>query len=245
MKTSFTKHLFVAVAALFGFAHANAQTITICNCDNPGTYDCTDTITVDIQACNKSNVCISMAPITHTLAPGQCANYTFSPPAGYALKYNTSVFTVHSGAYHPTFGNSSTTSYSNCIDPTGTNCGITHWTMGSNTSYTICPDLIVGCRKANANEGIAGVKELSNITTCNLYPNPTFNEANFSFSLNKNENVKLEVYNSLGAMVYSSGTVLALAGENKITIEGLGTGMYDVVFKTEGGLLTRRLVIQK
>lgn len=274
MKTVLFKRLLPVLFAWICFSDANAQTATfslnICNCN---TFSCTAVITVSIRECADRGMtnCSWLTPVTQTITPGSCQTYTWNLTFPHYIDYTSATFTVTSGSYSATFGTSTTTDFGNCYDPTGTNCGVTHWTAGTGlTSYTICPDFIVGtCRRANPNEGsisaggevtagqttaidqpdigiktATGIKLITNVSTFDLYPNPAHGETNISFALEKPETIQIEIYDITGTKVYSTEKA-AQAGSSKITVNTLGTGMYYVMFKSAGGTITRKLLIQE
>lgn len=93
-----------------------------------------------------------------------------------------------------------------------------------------------------------GVEESPNIieSVGNLYPNPTTNNAQFSLVLKQESAVKVEVFNSLGALVYNS-TEQKLAGKNKLSLDcsNFNSGLYFVTVTSGESKITKRLVINK
>ena len=76
----------------------------------------------------------------------------------------------------------------------------------------------------------------------NVYPNPFANNANISFNLQKAENVKVNVYNIIGELVYSIDNGQMSKGEHKVKIDGskLPSGMYFVNLITgENNIVTK------
>ncbi|MGQ0828705.1 MAG: T9SS type A sorting domain-containing protein [Bacteroidota bacterium] len=78
-----------------------------------------------------------------------------------------------------------------------------------------------------------GIDEQS-VTGINVYPNPANNVVNVSYELLNNENVKIELINNIGQVVYSqtpdnSGKGMHTA---KIDTDGLATGIYMLNIKT-------------
>lgn len=92
-----------------------------------------------------------------------------------------------------------------------------------------------------------GVANLSEGVSFEVYPNPTNSDANISFSLVKDQNVTVEVYNTLGQNVYSQNEGTMGSGQHLITVPGNGlkSGVYFVRVTTEDGTSTQKLVIQK
>ena len=94
---------------------------------------------------------------------------------------------------------------------------------------------------------ISGMEEISSGVYFNLYPNPTSDDANIQFSLDKEQNVSIEVYNMLGQSMYSLNEGMMSSGQHTITIPGKGltSGVYFVKFTTDNASTTQKLVIQK
>ncbi len=92
-----------------------------------------------------------------------------------------------------------------------------------------------------------GMEELSNGVYFEMYPNPTNNNTNINFTLQKDQNVNVEVYNMLGEKVYSANQGRMSTGQHVIEINGtnLQSGVYFVRFNTDNVTTTKKLVIQK
>jgi hypothetical protein len=239
------------------------QTLTVCNCANLS-YTCTYVITVNIQACDRNHLhCVSMSPQTQTIAPGTCYTFSFNPPVGDGLVYSSATFSVTNTSNSATanFSAATTSSPGNCFDASGSGGGVTDWTAnGAQTSYTICPDLIVwDVKNASATKKQGEVQAGANRSTSttnpkgpgiettdsyNIYPNPTSSEANVSINSSKNKTVKVEVFNWRHETVYSQDKEL-MKGENAIKIDGLSEGIYYVLLHTEEGIITRKFSVQK
>jgi hypothetical protein len=96
----------------------------------------------------------------------------------------------------------------------------------------------VGIRDLN-NDVLAGISE--------LYPNPTSGSA-VSFDLAKDEELKFQVYNSLGSLVYSGSKQKYSAGKNKLALDAasLSNGVYFVTISDNNSAkITKRLVVNK
>ena len=80
-----------------------------------------------------------------------------------------------------------------------------------------------------------------------LYPNPTNNNTNLAFKLDKNENVNIQVYNMLGEQVYSANEGMMSSGLHTISINGSSfqNGVYFVRFTTDYASSTKKLIIQR
>lgn len=106
-------------------------------------------------------------------------------------------------------------------------------TLGFNAIYNSAD---VGIR-SNSNS-LAGLSD--------LYPNPNPG-AVVSFDLAKDDELKFQVYNSLGSLVYSAPKQKYAAGRNKLSFEsaGLSNGVYFVTVTGNTGKTTKRLVVNK
>ena len=95
---------------------------------------------------------------------------------------------------------------------------------------------------------MTGVEELTaDFGTVSIYPNPASTLANIAMSLNSDENVTVNVYNALGALVYSENNGKLSAGEHLINIntEHFANGIYNVTISTGKGMITKKVVINK
>jgi hypothetical protein len=94
-----------------------------------------------------------------------------------------------------------------------------------------------------------GVKEVTGTTVSNVsnsFPNPTSTTAVVKVSLNKAEDITLNVTNSIGQMV-STQTVKGVAGENQLTIDAssLNSGIYFYTVISGNSKVTRKLTVTK
>ena len=80
----------------------------------------------------------------------------------------------------------------------------------------------------------------------NLYPNPSSNIAGFSLTLTHESTVKVQVYNSLGSLVYN-GSEQLLNGKNKLAVDcaNFNNGLYFVTVTAGNSKVTKRLVVNK
>lgn len=106
-------------------------------------------------------------------------------------------------------------------------------TLGFNAIYNTSD---VGIR-SNSNS-LAGLSE--------LYPNPNPGAA-ISFDLTKDDELKFQVYNSLGSLVYTAPKQKYVAGKNKLSFDSasLSNGVYFVTVTGNTGKTTKRLVVNK
>ncbi len=95
------------------------------------------------------------------------------------------------------------------------------------------------------NEQPTGINKLINPeASFNIFPNPSNGLFEIKFFYNSNLNTNVQLLNSLGQVVYNED-ILNIKKENslKIDIENLPKGIYTVLFKTEGQLISKLLFI--
>ena len=83
----------------------------------------------------------------------------------------------------------------------------------------------------NALASTTGIADpISNFSAINLFPNPAGNTTEISYSLQSSSDVKIEVFNLVGATVKSISAGIQSAGEQKIKIDcsDLNNGIYFV-----------------
>lgn len=95
---------------------------------------------------------------------------------------------------------------------------------------------------------LAGVNEHANVleSVSNIYPNPSTNNANITVVLTDEVPVKVQVFNSLGALVYN-GTEQSLSGKNKLAVDctNFNSGLYFITVTAGNSKVTKRLVVNK
>ena len=74
------------------------------------------------------------------------------------------------------------------------------------------------------------VEENTAASNLNLFPNPSNTTANLTFDLNDKQEVTVNVYNSIGAVVYTENKGTLAAGKQNIVLntEAYANGMYLV-----------------
>ena len=94
---------------------------------------------------------------------------------------------------------------------------------------------------AGIKENVKAIQDVGNVN-----PNPVNNLAQVSFNLNEEASVKIQVYNSLGAIVYS-GADHGSAGKNKLNIDcsNYSSGLYFVAISSADTKITRKFVVNK
>jgi hypothetical protein len=95
--------------------------------------------------------------------------------------------------------------------------------------------------------GITGEDELNVTNSVQMYPNPFTETAYVSFSTSQTETVSVNVYNSIGKLVYTLSNKDYSAGTHTITIDGkeLNSGMYFVNLKIGENSYKQKLVLTK
>ncbi len=99
-------------------------------------------------------------------------------------------------------------------------------------------------KTANSN----GISELnSSISNISIYPTPAKNAASLSLDLIQNENVTVNVINTVGQVVYSQNLNNLSAGNHVINFnaENWASGIYNINISTTNGTTSRKLVITK
>jgi len=94
--------------------------------------------------------------------------------------------------------------------------------------------------------GTTGINTVQNLANFSVYPNPASTEANVTVSLVKSENVSVNVYNSIGALVFSENKAMP-AGDNSVTINtaAFAKGLYNVTISTNQESSTKKLIVTK
>ncbi len=95
---------------------------------------------------------------------------------------------------------------------------------------------------------LLSVNENANVleSVSNIYPNPSTNNANITIVLTDESTVKVQVYNSLGALVYN-GAEQHLYGKNKLSVDctNFNSGLYFITVTAGNSKVTKRLVVNK
>jgi hypothetical protein len=81
----------------------------------------------------------------------------------------------------------------------------------------------------------------------NVFPNPTLDNATVSFSLENDENVTMEVYNAMGALVYADNAGKLTKGNHKMAFNGeeLNSGFYFVNLTIGNNVITKKVTLTK
>ena len=78
----------------------------------------------------------------------------------------------------------------------------------------------------------------------NIFPNPTQDEVNVSFSLDRSRLVRVNVINSIGQTLYSQNLGERTAGQEKIALPNLPSGAYWLMFEVDGVKVAKPLMIK-
>lgn len=93
-----------------------------------------------------------------------------------------------------------------------------------------------------------GLNETANskFELMNLYPNPSNSNATLRFSSPKSSIVKLNVFNTLGKVIFTK-TIDSKQGENEfnLNVKDLPSGIYICSLEYEGKTITKKLIVSK
>ena len=115
---------------------------------------------------------------------------------------------------------------------------------GSNCAW-IDNILAAGISTTSINDHDSGVP--SAITLYQNYPNPFNPVTQIKFSLDKVSNVRLNVYNITGQIVYQTAAGLLGAGFHTVEFDGskLNSGIYYYTLEAEGKSFTKKMILMK
>ena len=91
----------------------------------------------------------------------------------------------------------------------------------------------------------ASIGDINSISMLSVYPVPASNKLNIEFSFDNSSDIKLEMTNMMGQIIWSD-LVDRLNGKysQSININGFPSGVYLLSISTEKGKITRKIVIQ-
>jgi hypothetical protein len=105
------------------------------------------------------------------------------------------------------------------------------------------------CAETYTPDVVSSVQDLDFVSDVNVYPNPvTSGKVIISMDMDEIMPVSIDLYNTLGQRVATSGTMTSTIGENKFFVDtdALPTGSYHAVINSEGNvLLSRNIVVAK
>jgi hypothetical protein len=90
------------------------------------------------------------------------------------------------------------------------------------------------------------VNEVNNTIDLSFYPNPAKDNVQLSFNLTKKENVNINIYNSIGGLVYSQNQGELQTGNHNVNIKlnSFAKGIYFVNVKAGENIITNKLIIE-
>ncbi len=120
-----------------------------------------------------------------------------------------------------------------------------NYNFTANGNYYVEVFNVLGCSTVSAVFSVndVGVSEFEKAILLSIYPNPTSNDVTMEYLLQKPENVKINLMNIAGQLIYAEH-INALAGKNKMTISlaEQAAGIYYLQIITNENLVTKKLV---
>jgi hypothetical protein len=101
--------------------------------------------------------------------------------------------------------------------------------------------------KGYAETGLGIEDAYSSGITMEVVPNPASSYAIIQIGASKPVNLQIELANSHGQIMYASGPLSYNSGKQShaVDVSRFGSGLYLVMVKTQAGILTKKLVIDK
>ena len=94
-----------------------------------------------------------------------------------------------------------------------------------------------------------GIENIANVleSVSNVYPNPSHENASVAITLKSDAEVKVQVYNSLGALVFTAPIQKFSPGKHNVAINcsDLNSGLYFVSVLAGENKITKRLIVNK
>lgn len=120
-----------------------------------------------------------------------------------------------------------------------------NYNFTANGNYYVEVFNVLGCSTVSAVFSVndVGVSEFEKAILLSIYPNPTSNDVTMEYLLQKPENVKINLMNIAGQLIYAEH-INALAGKNKMTISlaEQAAGIYYLQIITNENLVTKKVV---
>lgn len=165
---------------------------------------------------------------------------------------NTNIINFNSINYIPSIMNTpdSNVIYSHTIDSSFI---ASYWTNGvEGTSkityvfFNIDNPQDTMCVNVNYITSTVGINQHKDIYISNLYPNPAKNNVAVSFNINDDKDVNINIFNSLGAMVYSQNKGILTSGNHtvNVNVSKLSSGVYYMNVKAGDNTITKKLIIE-
>lgn len=94
--------------------------------------------------------------------------------------------------------------------------------------------------------GFTGVEEATAVTSIELFPNPAVDMTNLQLNLNEASTVSIEMYNTLGQIVYTNNLGEVNGFQNvEVATADLDGGMYLINININGNIVTKRVSVAK
>jgi uncharacterized delta-60 repeat protein len=120
-----------------------------------------------------------------------------------------------------------------------------NYNFTANGNYYVEVFNALGCSTVSAVFAVndVGVSEYEKAILLSIYPNPTSNDLTMEYLLQKPENVKINLMNIAGQIIYAE-QINALAGKNKTTISltEQAAGIYYLQIITNENIVTKKVV---
>lgn len=93
---------------------------------------------------------------------------------------------------------------------------------------------------------LSSIESVLNTNSLSVYPNPTANKTTVEFEMKSQSKVEFVLMNAIGQRIWSKSTDLnaGLQQEN-IDVSGFANGLYFLQLKTEQGMITKQLLIER
>lgn len=93
---------------------------------------------------------------------------------------------------------------------------------------------------------LIGIEDNSVVSVFSLTPNPAKNNVEVSFNINDDKDVNINIFNSLGAMVYSQNEGNLTSGNHtvNVNVSKLSSGVYYMNVKAGDNTITKKLIIE-
>lgn len=98
------------------------------------------------------------------------------------------------------------------------------------------------------NQTYTGIKTQSKASdlVSDIYPNPAGSSSKLFIDLAKDDELKFQIYNNLGSLIYSGNKQKYTAGKNALPVDlELNNGLYFVTISSNSATTTKRLIINK
>jgi hypothetical protein len=159
----------------------------------------------------------------------------------------------NTGSLPATLVNTGTYTYAFDAVPTTSLAGVSNSPFNADKAHAVVMVInaktgeILNAEKASVMT-VTSTEEISDVTIgLTVFPNPTTNNADVSFNLKNANNVKMEVYNAMGALVASENAGILAKGNHKMAFNGadLNAGFYFVNLTIGNQIITKKVTLTK